>query len=49
INVSIGCMYLAATVNVVLYDRLAKQQVHRSDDELIIKSRDRNNRLRLAN
>lgn len=46
---TIGCMNLAATVNVVLYDRLAKQQVHRSDDELIIKSRDRNNRLRLAN
>ncbi len=46
---TVGCMNLAATVNVVLYDRLAKQQVDRRDDELIINSRDRNNRLRISN
>lgn len=45
---TIGCMNLAATVNVVLYDRLAKQQSQTSDDELILKSRDRNNRLSLS-
>ena len=45
---TIGCMNLAATVNVVLYDRLAKQQSQILDDELILKSRDRNNRLSTA-
>jgi tRNA(Leu) C34 or U34 (ribose-2'-O)-methylase TrmL len=45
---TVGCMNLAATVNVVLYDRLAKQKNHQTDDELIIKSRDRNNRLRVS-
>ncbi len=40
-----GCMNLAASVNVVLYDRLAKQ-CHEHDNHTIIKrSRDVNNRL----
>ncbi|WP_218353077.1 RNA methyltransferase [Alteromonas lipotrueiana] len=41
-----GCMNLAATVNVVLYDRLAKSAYDAGDD-LIIASRDRNNRTRI--
>lgn len=40
-----GCMNLAATANVVLYDRLAKSQ-YQHGDELIRASRDRNNQLR---
>ena len=40
---TIGCMNLAATVNVVLYDRLAKSSAKFDCNELIIKSRDRNN------
>ncbi len=46
---TIGCMNLAATVNVVLYDRLAKQPSQVTNDELILKSRDRNNRLSISN
>lgn len=43
---TIGCMNLAATVNVVLYDRLAKQgDKALSDDLTIQKNRDKNNRL----
>lgn len=42
-----GCLNLAATVNVVLYDRLAKSGAGGSD-ELIRQSRDNNNRLRLT-
>ncbi|QJR82536.1 RNA methyltransferase [Alteromonas pelagimontana] len=42
-----GCMNLAATVNVVLYDRLAKSDYDASD-ELIKASRDKNNRLKFA-
>jgi tRNA(Leu) C34 or U34 (ribose-2'-O)-methylase TrmL len=38
-----GCLNLAATVNVVLYDRVAKLQSIESGDELIRNSRDRNN------
>lgn len=41
---TIGCMNLAATVNVVLYDRLAKSPPLAFNDELIIASRDTNNR-----
>ena len=37
------CMNLAATVNVVLYDRIAKSKLTVSGDELIRKSRDNNN------
>ena len=44
---TVGCMNLAATVNVVLYDRLAKSQNTVSGDELIRKSRDRNNNARV--
>jgi tRNA(Leu) C34 or U34 (ribose-2'-O)-methylase TrmL len=42
-----GCMNLAASVNVILYDRLAKSKVHNQDDELIRKSRDTNNRVKV--
>jgi hypothetical protein len=38
-------MNLAATVNVLLYDRLAKSQAITKGDELIRSSRDRNNKV----
>ena len=41
------CLNLAATVNVVLYDRLAKSSVIDKGDELILNSRDTNNRLKV--
>ena len=41
---TIGCMNLAATVNVLLYDKLAKSLAPGKNDELIRKSRDTNNR-----
>ena len=41
---TVGCMNLAATVNVLLYDRLAKTTQMPVDDEVIKKSRDTNNR-----
>ncbi len=47
---TVGCMNLAATVNVVLYDRLAKLGPAKGlelGDELIKSSRDNKNRLRL--
>ncbi|NRA61428.1 MAG: RNA methyltransferase [Psychrobium sp.] len=44
---TVGCMNLAATVNVVLYDRLAKLGAEREGDELILASRDNNNRLKV--
>jgi hypothetical protein len=37
-------MNLAATVNVLLYDRLAKTQTMPKDDQVIKNSRDINNR-----
>lgn len=45
---TVGCMNLAASVNVLLYDRLSKsvlqdENSHQSDNELIRKSRDTNN------
>jgi len=45
---TVGCMNLAATVNVLLYDRLAKTVIAQensmnADNELIRKSRDTNN------
>jgi tRNA(Leu) C34 or U34 (ribose-2'-O)-methylase TrmL len=40
---TIGCMNLAASVNVVLYDRLAKLRNLEFSDSLIRNSRDRNN------
>ncbi|MFY8325046.1 RNA methyltransferase [Pseudoalteromonas sp. ZZD1] len=43
---TIGCMNLAATCNVVLYDRLAKLGGVNSSDETIIESRDTNNKMK---
>ena len=40
-----GCMNLAASVNVVLYDRLSKLGNDMQNDKLILDSRDVNNRL----
>lgn len=42
-----GCLNLAATVNVVLYDRLAKSDCIDVGDELIKASRDTNNRVKV--
>lgn len=44
---TIGCMNLAATVNVVLYDRLAKAAPAVDDLAAVLSSRDVNNRLRV--
>jgi len=44
---TVGCMNLAATVNVLLYDRLSKSSEFSTDNELIKKSRDNNNRVRV--
>jgi len=44
---TIGCMNLAATVNVVLYDRLTKSSQGIVGNELIRQSRDVNNRLKV--
>jgi tRNA(Leu) C34 or U34 (ribose-2'-O)-methylase TrmL len=50
---TMGCLNLAATVNVVLYDRIAKMGVEPMGDKpmgdaLIRRSRDTNNRVRLS-
>lgn len=45
---TIGCMNLAATVNVLLYDRLAKQGTISAGNDLVRQSRDRNNRLKVS-
>lgn len=45
-----GCLNLAATVNVLLYDRMAKSHMRRPQgdgDALIRESRDQNNRLKV--
>lgn len=42
-----GCLNLAASVNVVLYDRVAKRPLEKSGDELIRQSRDTNNRVKV--
>lgn len=42
---TIGCMNLAATTNVLLYDRLAKSSTEINHQERILNSRDSNNRL----
>ncbi|WP_404851489.1 RNA methyltransferase [Colwellia sp. RSH04] len=47
-----GCMNLAASVNVLLYDRLAKLELakdksHNADNELIRQSRDTNNKVKV--
>jgi len=44
---TIGCMNLAATVNVVLYDRLSKSLTPFDGEERIRSSRDINNRLKV--
>lgn len=44
---TIGCMNLAATVNVVLYDRLAKSGTALDLSAAILSNRDVNNRLRV--
>lgn len=44
---TVGCMNLAATVNVVLYDRLSKSTQKFEHNELIRNSRDRNNKLKV--
>jgi tRNA(Leu) C34 or U34 (ribose-2'-O)-methylase TrmL len=45
---TVGCMNLAATVNVLLYDRLAKSKEQMSGETLIRNSRDINNRLKVT-
>lgn len=45
---TVGCMNLAATVNVLLYDRLAKSKTTIANDALIRKSRDTNNRAKIV-
>lgn len=42
-----GCMNLAASVNVVLYDRQVKSRQTLADNALILKSRDTNNRVKV--
>ena len=42
-----GSLNLAASVNVLLYDRVAKSKVFETDDELVRRSRDVNNRLKV--
>lgn len=44
---TVGCMNLAASVNVLLYDRLAKSNLLFAGDDLIRQSRDRNNRVKV--
>jgi len=44
---TIGCLNLAAGVNVVLYDRMAKTPGYPAGDELIRRSRDTNNRIKV--
>jgi tRNA(Leu) C34 or U34 (ribose-2'-O)-methylase TrmL len=44
---TVGCMNLAASVNVLLYDRLAKSAQMLAGDELIKQSRDNNNRTKV--
>lgn len=44
---TVGCMNMAATVSVLLYDRLSKSMSAVSDNNLIRQSRDTNNRLKV--
>ncbi|MEZ8041022.1 RNA methyltransferase [Vibrio sp. 1F263] len=44
---TVGCMNLAATVNVLLYDRLAKSDEMDESNDLIKKSRDNRNHLQV--
>ncbi|MEC6907043.1 MULTISPECIES: RNA methyltransferase [Photobacterium] len=45
---TVGCMNLAASVNVVLYDRLAKQENIIQSDDHIRQNRDNKNNLRVS-
>ena len=45
---TIGCMNLAASVNVLLYDRLAKSAQAKGSNDLIKSSRDTNNRVKVS-
>ncbi|MPW36670.1 RNA methyltransferase [Vibrio sp. B1Z05] len=45
---TIGCMNLAATVNVLLYDRLAKSGQEIDHTSRVLESRDVNNRLKVS-
>ncbi len=45
---TVGCMNLAATVNVLLYDRLAKSTATVAGDDLIRQSRDANNKVKVS-
>jgi len=46
---TIGSMNLAASVNVLLYDRLAKSDLNIANNQLIRQSRDTNNQVRVKN
>jgi len=43
-----GCMNLAATVNVVLYDRLSKSEKNFEDQALVLQNRDTNNNVKVT-
>lgn len=45
---TVGCMNLAASVNVLLYDRLAKSAKAVTGDDLIRQSRDTNNKVKVS-
>ena len=45
---TIGSLNLAATVNIVLYDRLSKSEMAHAGDELIRQSRDTNNTVKIT-
>lgn len=45
---TVGCMNLAATVNVVLYDRMVKSGRASGGDQLIRQSRDTNNKVKVC-
>ena len=44
-----GCLNLAATVNIVLYDRMIKSDQLIANNELISQSKDVNNRIKIKN
>lgn len=46
---TVGCMNLAASVNVLLYDRLAKSERAEAGDDLIRQSKDVNNNVKVRN
>lgn len=45
---TVGCLNLAATVNIVLYDRIAKSDLSFANDALIRSSRDQNNHVSVS-